>query len=239
MSDILAKKTIFATRIDPRTKLLIFVLTFTFAMSAPDNIIMFSWSLIVGVLLLLSSEKRIALIGLSICLTEFIPPSLFDRLGGFGIALVIFITFLKICVPIFMSFILVFKTSTVSAFMSALQKMKVPSSITIPIAVIFRFIPTLKEQWTSINRAMAFRGIDTGVVGFFKNPISYMEYIMIPMLVTAVSAMDELAAAALSRGFDKDSVRVCLTDVKFSAVDFILIVVGISYIFPMFFMELI
>ncbi len=225
--------------IDPRTKLIVFVLTFTFAMSAPDNVIMFSWSFVVAVLLFTQGEKRVAVAGVIICMTEFIPLKVFDALGGAGVALVIFLTFVKICVPIFMSFIFVFKTSTVSAFMSALTMMKVPPSITIPVAVIFRFIPTVKEQWTNINRAMSFRGINIGVTGFIKNPIAYIEYIMVPMLVGAVSAMDELAAAALSRGFDRDNVRVCLTVVKFRVVDYVIILIGFGYIYPIYFVGVI
>lgn len=46
----------------------------------------------------------------------------------------------------------------------SMDKIKVPQNISIPIAVMFRFFPSFKEEWKNIKMAMKIRGIT------FKTP---------------------------------------------------------------------
>ena len=56
----------------------------------------------------------------------------------------------------------VFSSTTVSEFMAAMERMRVSNKITIPMSVMFRFIPTVMEEFSSINTAMKMRDIRIG-----------------------------------------------------------------------------
>ena len=71
-----------------------------------------------------------------------------------------------------------------------------PRQITIPMAVMFRFFPTVMEEWRAIGDAMKMRGIRLrgGKAG------SILEYRLVPMLMCSVKIGEELSAASLTRG---------------------------------------
>ena len=53
-------------------------------------------------------------------------------------------------------------TTSVSEFISAMEKLHMPQAITIPMSVMFRLFPTIGAEWRSIRRAMRMRGIHLG-----------------------------------------------------------------------------
>ncbi len=53
-------------------------------------------------------------------------------------------------------------TTTVSEFMASMERMHIPQKITIPMSVMFRFFPTVGEEYGSIADAMRMRGIRFG-----------------------------------------------------------------------------
>lgn len=87
-------------------------------------------------------------------------------------------------------------TTTVSEFMGAMERMRVPQSLSIPLSVVFRFFPTVSEEYTAIGDAMRMRGIRFGG----RKPAKMIEYRLVPLLVSCVKIGDELSAAALTRG---------------------------------------
>lgn len=89
-----------------------------------------------------------------------------------------------------------FTTTKISEFMAAMEKMHVPEKITIPMSVMFRFFPTVTEEYASIQDAMGMRGILLGG----KHPEKILEYRLVPLLSSCVRIGEELSAAALTRG---------------------------------------
>ena len=71
------------------------------------------------------------------------------------------------------------ETTTVSEFNAAMYKMHVTEKITIPLSVMFRFFPTVVEEFASINAAMQMRDIRFGG----KNAVNMLEYRMVPLMV--------------------------------------------------------
>lgn len=69
------------------------------------------------------------------------------------------------------------KTSDVGAIISSMDKLKISKNVSIPIAVMFRFFPSFKEEKKNIKMAMRVRGIN------FKNPVKYLEYVSVPLLI--------------------------------------------------------
>ena len=87
-------------------------------------------------------------------------------------------------------------TTTVSEFIAAMHRMHVPQQITIPLSVMFRFFPTVLEEFASINTAMRMRDIRLGG----KHAGKLIEYRLVPLMVCSVNIGSELSAAALTRG---------------------------------------
>lgn len=74
--------------------------------------------------------------------------------------------------------------------------MHITEKIVIPMSVIFRFFPTISEEYQAIPDAMKMQGIRFGG----KNPFLMLEYRLVPLMVSVVKIGDELSAAALTAG---------------------------------------
>lgn len=66
--------------------------------------------------------------------------------------------FMRFVPGIMMGYITV-RTTTVSEFVAAMKKLHLPEQIIIPMSVIFRFFPTVVEEYNAIGDAMKMRGI--------------------------------------------------------------------------------
>jgi energy-coupling factor transport system permease protein len=129
----------------------------------------------------------------------------------------------------------VIRTTKIDEFMSAMQKMKLPDGITISLAVVMRFFPTIKEEYSSISDAMKMRGISFGG----GNAAKMVEYRMIPLLFSCVNIGDELSAAAITRGLGGKVKRTSVEELRLRFIDWLLIiaftaVAGIFVVFKYF-----
>ena len=70
-------------------------------------------------------------------------------------------------------------TTTVSEFIASMEKIHIPEKIIIPMSVVFRFFPTVKEEYRAIQDAMKMRGITT-----FRSPIKMLEYRIVPLMIS-------------------------------------------------------
>ena len=96
----------------------------------------------------------------------------------------------------------------VSEFVAVMWKLRLPQTAIIPLSVVFRYFPTIKEEWASIRAAMKMRGIHVS-----------LEHIMVPLLMSAVNVSEELSAAALCRGLDSPEPHTSLVQVRFRFSD--------------------
>lgn len=83
--------------------------------------------------------------------------------------------------------------------MAALEQWRVPRHIVIPLTVIFRFIPTVREELMAISVAMTARGFSLYQVG----PGQWIEYRLVPLMISTVKTGEELTQAALTRALGK------------------------------------
>ena len=88
------------------------------------------------------------------------------------------------------------------------------------MSVIFRFIPTIAEEYRAISDAMRMRKIRFGG----KNPMLMIEYRVVPLMVSVIKIGDELSAASLTRGFGAPVKRTNVCKVGFHIQDVIAIV---------------
>lgn len=106
-------------------------------------------------------------------------------------------------------------TTTVSEFMAAMERMKLPQKLSIPLSVMFRFFPTVAEEYGAIGDAMRMRGIRFGG----GKPAKMLEYRMVPLMVSCVKIGEELSAAALTRGLGAPIRRTNICKIGFKAYD--------------------
>ena len=110
-------------------------------------------------------------------------------------------------------------STPVGLLMNALEKLKLPFSVVITIAVMLRFFPTLKEEYGHIKNAMKMRGIGLNAVNVISRPILTLEYMMVPLLSSASRIGDELAAAGHTKGVDAPAKKVRYKTSRFTAAD--------------------
>lgn len=212
--------------LDPRTKLyMIFVVSAVVLMTATTP---FLWGVRILMTMvpitLLFIEKRYAsairflifyMIALALtffCLSE----------ESSGILTAILIGYCGIVVqflPAMITAWYVVRTTKIGEFMSAMQKMHVPDGITISLAVVMRFFPTIKEEYLAIRDAMKMRGIVLGE----GNIARMVEFRMIPLLFSCVNIGDELSAAAITRGLGGKVKRTSVEILKLGIQDYLLI----------------
>jgi energy-coupling factor transport system permease protein len=110
-------------------------------------------------------------------------------------------------------------STTAGECITSLSRMHVGRCITIPLSVLFRFLPTMREELGAIKDAMRMREIQFGTKKFWQNPTALLEYRFIPFMISVVKIGDELSAAALSRGLDNPVPRTNITKIGFSRFD--------------------
>lgn len=125
----------------------------------------------------------------------------------------------------------VISTTSVSEFIAAMEKLKVSYKIIIPFSVVFRFFPTVKEEYISIQNAMKIKGITIR-----KSPLEMIEYRLVPLLISVTKIGEELSASALTRGLGSPIKRTNICKIGLKKVDnFLLLFASLCWIIFIFF----
>ena len=109
-----------------------------------------------------------------------------------------------------MAYFLIVSTS-VSEFVTAMDRLHVPKSISVPMSVLFRFFPTIVEEYGHVRDAMRMRE-----VGNLRQPMAMLEYRMVPFMTSIVSIGNDLAASALTRGLSAPVRRTNVCPIGFT-----------------------
>ncbi len=214
---------------DPRTKLLLLIAMTTFVLggagqkSGFGGIVFSAISVILcflPFLLLLAAKRRKAALRYAILYLAmyvifiFVTPQTRGILNFFILGTSGIIT--RFMPSILLGFYVVSST-TVSEFTAAMQKMHISEKIIIPLSVMFRFFPTVGDEFRCINQAMRMRGIVFGG----KNMSKMLEYRLVPLLSCSVKIGEELSAAALTRGLGGTVKRTNVCEIGFHMQDWV------------------
>lgn len=187
---------------DPRSKLFLLITVTSLLLSTGNsgsmNIIRPFLSIIPFILIITERRYKTAVKYLILYLLCFVMEHIAVKNfeGIFSYVLLATCSIMTRFAPGFMTGAYLLATTSVSEFISAMEKMHLPDKIVIPLSVIFRFFPTIKEEYESITDAMKMRGIRFGG----KNPLLMIEYRLIPLIFSVIKIGDELSAASLTRG---------------------------------------
>ena len=148
-------------RLDPRTKLAAIAAMAVAVTLAPNMICetaLMGLALVFGVVLgrWKSSAVTLALYATIITAAQFVP-----HMGGIALR-TLFSSFFLLIRKVFACGLMAYATmatTPVNELMGALVKIGTPRSVTIPLAVVVRYLPAVREDWGFIKTAMRMRGI--------------------------------------------------------------------------------
>lgn len=216
----------YAFKIDPRTKILLLIMISTFVLGGlGDEKLSFCrivFSILPLILLFLSKNYKSSLIYLLVyALGSFIQVYLCSITNG------ILNYILMACggimtrfVPSIMMGVFAVTTTKVSEFVAGMERLHITDKIIIPMSVMFRFFPTVREEFVAINEAMKMRGICFGKGKIMK----MLEYRLIPMITCSVKIGEELSAASLTRGLGTEVKRTNICNIGFHIQDILIII---------------
>ncbi|MBR2085553.1 MAG: energy-coupling factor transporter transmembrane protein EcfT [Oscillospiraceae bacterium] len=221
--------------LEPRTKLFVMITLVIFALGGTGSDIAavrygtIAVSVLPVILLATAKEyKKAAVFGVLYALIKaaelFLVPNVTGAaLSIIGLCCLIFVRLM----PSLIMGAYMLSSTTVSEFITAMHRMHIPQQITIPMSVMFRFFPTVLEEFAAINTAMKMRDIRIGG----KNAGKFVEYRLVPLMVCSVNIGSELSAAALTRGLGTKVRRTNICKIGFHVQDIaVLILTAALYI---------
>lgn len=217
--------------LDPRAKLFLIVMCVLSSMVAPSLAYQFVLVLLIALLGALFgrwkySVKAVCFYAVICVLTMWIMTETIGTLRT------MFVAFLGLFHKVYACGMLagiVLSTTKVSEFLSAMNRIHAPQKLTIPLAVMLRYIPTIQEDWRFIKDAMRMRDISPTPAGFLKNPVMTIECIYVPLMMAASKAADELSIASVTRGIENPNPRTCLVQIKCGAADWMGVGIAVTY----------
>ena len=216
---------------DPRTKLFILLLCVIAASIAPSLEYSLGLVLLVGITGMLCGKRRSALIGIAAgyALLYALTVWAAGMTGTLKTTLLAAFGLFHKVYPCGMAGGLLISSTKVNEFMSALHRLRVPKKVIIPLAVMLRYIPAIREDWRYIKDAMRMRDVSPTLIGFIRQPVMTVECIYVPLLTAASKTADELSIAAVTRGIENPEPRTCLVRIQFRPADFIIASVFLLY----------
>ena len=212
--------------LNPISKLLVVFLTGLTVVHSLNICFELAIVCIIGILFYLNGYKKtffkwIILCGILYSLPNFM---IFSTLNPIlKMFLSIPIVFRMFLLP-FMAASFLVKTSDVGTIISSMDKIKISKNLSIPIAVMFRFFPSFKEETKNIKMAMRVRGIN------FKNPIRYLEYVSVPLLIISSNIADDISKAAETKAIENPIAKTRYIRVKIQLIDFVYVLAALGLI---------
>ncbi len=209
--------------LDPRTKLFLILLCVLSAVLAPNLYFQFALVTLIGLMAVFSGKWPYALRGILVygLLCAFTVWCMGVLTGTWRTMFVAFLGLVHKVYACGMLAGLVISTTRVGEFLSAMARLHVPKKLTIPIAVMLRYLPTIREDWHFIKDAMRLRDVSPTFWGFLKAPAMTINCIYVPLLTAASKAADELTIASVTRGIENPRPRTCLVSIQLRAADWL------------------
>ena len=218
--------------LDPRTKLFLILLCVLSAVFAPNLYFQFVLVTFIGLLAAVNGKWRYALRGIFayalIC--AFTVWCMGVLTGTWRTMFVAFLGLIHKVYACGMLAGLVISTTKVGEFLSAMTRLHVPKKLTIPIAVMLRYLPTIREDWHYIRDAMRLRDVSPTLWGFLKAPALTVNCIYVPLLTAASKAADELSIASVTRGIENPKPRTCLVSIRMQTGDILTLILFAAFL---------
>lgn len=211
--------------LDPRTKILLLLLCVLSAMFAPSLQYEFGLVIVIGLLGVICGRWKYALKGILFYALVYLFTvwTMGSMTGALRTMFIAFLGLFHKVYPCGMLSGIVLSTTKVSEFLSAMNRIHVPKKLVIPLAVMLRYVPTIREDWRYIKDAMKMRDVSPSLKGLITNPGMTIDCIYVPLMMAASKAADELSIASVTRGIENPKPRTCLVQIRFRVTDWVII----------------
>ena len=211
--------------LDPRTKIFLMIIVTTIMTAGSSVGIMYyiRFATLILPLLLLSIDKKwniVCRLLITYSILFILELKIFPILSGLGFFILgaLIGIYIRILPGFIMGYYFI-STTTVSEFIAAMERIHLSDKIIIPLSVVFRFFPTIKEEYSYIKDAMRMRGIN-----LCGDPVKMLEYRLVPLMISITKIGEELSASALIRGLDSSGKRTNICKIGFKLLDVLLII---------------
>jgi len=236
-SDVVTATSV-APRLDPRTKLL--YLLWVFAMvSVLSHPLILSLVFVITIVVVLGSglspwmSLKDIRIGLFVAAASWLLWLVFLRhqgnvlfsIGSWHITEPGFLNGASVAiriVAILLAFLVVFKTTTNRAVMTALYRLHVSVPFAMVVGITLRLIPQLQAEHAIIIEAQRSRAVEFEKGGLLSRLRKHLAYI-IPLVLRALKITSDLSLALETRAFDPYARRTFSEELEFRASDWILL----------------
>lgn len=116
-------------------------------------------------------------------------------------------------------------TATPGTVTTALRAARVPRVVTVPLAVMLRFIPVVVAETLAVIDAMRLHGL-TGWRAMVRHPVLSIERFTVPVIAATLRVGDDLTAAALLRGLGSHTRPTSRTPARLGWPDLLWVVVA-------------
>lgn len=221
-------------KLDFRTK---FILTFVISIYAITGafltkhpyfaIIVYMFPYILGIF---DKKYKFCIKGILFTLTAFLIRRYGLKFEGvFGVFITFYCEIILRLIPGIMMGYYTFLTTHMSDLVFSLKKAKFPDAIIIPISVMFRFFSSIKQDYKQISEAMKMNNL--GFKTLLKNPMKFIEFKFVPLLMITVNTADEVAISAMTRGMIVGEKRSSISNAKLRFLDYVLLLLVLFIIY--------
>ena len=127
----------------------------------------------------------------------------------------------RMILPCVMAGSLLLTTTSTSEMVGTLRRLKISESLILVLAVMMRFMPTVRFESQKIGQSLALRGILPTWWAKLCHPIQYFEYRLIPLLMSAGRIAQDLTLATLTKGIGKSGPRTIYHRYTCSILDYV------------------
>ncbi|NQN16550.1 energy-coupling factor transporter transmembrane protein EcfT [Streptococcus suis] len=110
-----------------------------------------------------------------------------------------YITFLPAWPPLLAGHLLLMTTSGYE-LIHGLRKWHLPEVFLLTLGVMFRFLPAIKQDARTICASLKVRGIFLRKRDVVCKPLQYMEFFLVPLMMSLLRTAQELTVASLTKG---------------------------------------
>ena len=202
--------------IDPRTKILLLLLCVLSATMAPSLLYEMLVVALVACFGTACGKIRYSIIGIIVYGVFYLLTQ--------AVVQVMLIAFLGLVHKVYPCGILsgiIISTTKVGEFLSAMNRSHISQKIVIPVAVMLRYVPTIREDWHFIKDAMRMRDVSPNLKNFILHPAMTIECIYVPL--AASKTADELTVASVTRGIENPTQRTSYVRIGFGIADLIVV----------------
>ncbi|MEG0475387.1 MAG: energy-coupling factor transporter transmembrane component T [Carnobacterium sp.] len=220
-------------QLDPRTKMVILLWCNYILLSQVQGILEVITIFLLALLFILADKGKTGVTYLLIFLGMILVDKyVIDQVSdGVSMVLIFFAVSLRLMLPCIMAGTYLMQTTTVGELTLGLRKLRTPESILIPVIVMVRFLPAIKQDYQHIRDAMKFRGIFLSKGDMVKQPVRFFEYIIIPMMMSAGNTAQDLTIASLAKGISRKNKRTSIERIGFNIQDIFCLTLIIGFVY--------